>query len=169
MTDPQPVDYGPALHRDKRGNLVPWGGASSVMIEDRPDPANLKRTVRGARRYDGIPGMVRNGSLSKDHQAAADRLRDDFSISQGVRGANETGVRAGFAATGASDAQLDAIGRVRDTQRAVGERLWPALTWVVLGNGSLRALAKSRGMGQATAAKWLRDALDRLVEVFGDE
>ena len=165
------TDYGPAVTRTKRGDLHMLPGAAEVEIVDRPDPDAPQRTVRGARRYDGLDELRRRGSISEAELVAAERFRTDCAQAEGARGGRDGGGSSGFnpSGYGPSDAQIDAVTRARLAWQAIGLTSCGVMLWVVLGNGSINAFVAAHDVGKTTASKWLRDGLARLTDHYAQK
>jgi len=166
---PDAIDYGPALTRDARGNLVSWRGAALVDVDTRPDGDHPTREVVGARRRDGLIDLYTRGSLDRAQFAAFARFRDDLSRADGARAHDDdSGVRAAFSAAsyGPGDAQLDASARVAGAWQAMGLIAAGVVSWVVVSAGSVRDYETCKRQRNGSGAAMLRAAADRLIAYY---
>jgi len=110
------------------------------------------RQVYGYRRADPVLALHRRSpdQVTARHVQAAERLRDDLEISQGIN----TGGKGGTRDVGPTEAMIDADTRFRDARASVGDNLWDILARVVLDGWSVK---------QWTAARPKRDGTGRAV------
>ena len=140
-----------------------------VMRAEWDDPndtgrrGTYTRMVHGYRRSDPLITLHRRSprEYTDQHLRAAERLRDDYEISEGVSLEKGQGGEAG-----PLDVQLDARARYRAAVQAVGPRLCTILLPVVLSSWTMKRWAEERDMSETKAAGYLIAALDRLHDFF---
>lgn len=122
------------------------------------------RMIVGYRRADTILMMHRRSptEITIRHAQAAERLRDDYEIGEGVN----TGGRAGGGEIGPTDAMLDARARFADARRHVGPTLWRVLAPIVLDGWSIKDWAAYHGWAEGKAAGMLIAALGCLYDHY---
>jgi hypothetical protein len=161
----QPKDYGPSVTHDEDGRLLSQG-AGRVVLEDRPDPNNPQRLIRGAKRYSVIHGLYARGRINRHQYQAAMRFVDDMAIAVGQSPADSLSrlgrCRGSGERSDPSQRVLDALTRVRRVVELLQLRRDGVFWWVVVWNGGVRQYDERYGLRFGTAAKWLRDALDAL-------
>lgn len=141
----------------------------AVMRAEWDDPndtgrrGSYTRMVHGYRRSDPLITLHRRSprEVTDQHLRAAERLRDDYEISEGVNLGKGSGGESG-----PLDVQLDARARYRAAVQAVGPRLSTVLLPVVLSSWTVKQWAEDRGMSETKAAGYLIAALDRLQDHF---
>jgi hypothetical protein len=133
--------------------------ATGAVVRDTwDDPADTGRQgtyvriVSGYRRADPVLAMHRRnpGEITRGHVQAAERLRDDYEIAEGVN----TGGRGSGGEVGPTEAMLDARRRFERAKAALGDTLASILLPVVLDGWTVK---------QWTEARPLRDAAGDLV------
>lgn len=178
-------DLGPAIrHRPVIGPIAsgPAGAVvrelrpADLQREDRPDPDAPKRTVRGARRRDGLRDMYEadrtrpeeRRRITDAHWHAAEAFRSDLAVASGAR-PPRAAVRvqgAGEAGYGPTERQVDATTRARGAHQAVGLIHAGVLSWVVISGGSLRDYETCKGIRHGRGTDMLVAALDRLADYY---
>jgi len=142
-------------------------GAVERAAWDDPDDTGRRgtyvRMVHGYRRSDPLITLHRRSprEVTQQHLQAAERLRDDYEISEGVNLGKGSGGDAG-----PLDVQLDARTRYRTAVTAVGPSLCAVLLPVVLSAWTVKEWAEDRGMSETKAAGYLIAALDRLQDHY---
>lgn len=121
------------------------------------------RQVQGFRRADPILALHRRSpnEFTRQHVQAAERLRDDHEIGQGVN----LGLGSG-GGLGPADAQLDAMARYRAAVQALGPRLWAIVDPVVIHWQTVAWWAEKFGRSEHKAAGYLIAALDALHDHY---
>ena len=141
----------------------------AVMRDAWDDPTDTGRRgtyvrmVHGYRRSDPLITLHRRSprEITVQHLRAAERLRDDHELGEGVN----LGVGAGGEA-GPLDVQLSARSRYRAAVAAVGPSLCAILLPVVLSAWTVKQWSEERGMSETKAAGYLIAALDRLRDYY---
>ncbi len=141
------TDYGPDHRAD-------------VVREERADPDNPNRTVRGGAARDGLKLLLTRRVLSKPLYDTARRFRDDLDMADGVRGDRVIG--GGFSGRCPADAQLDAIRRVRESWAVMGQTRANVVVWVVWRGSTLESYASCVRCSQERARLMLTAALELL-------
>lgn len=152
---------GPATIPDAQ---IATGHATRDQWDDPDDTRTVgSRTVRqvyGFRRADPLITLHRRSphDFTVAHLRAAERLRDDYEMSEGAR------VRSGQGNgdMGIINAQMAAAARYRNAVQAVGPEPWAILRLVVLDGWVLLRWATAFRMAEKTARRRLIDALDLL-------
>ena len=144
--------------------------ANDAVVRDAWDDPNdtgrrgtYVRMVHGYRRSDPLVTLHRRSprEVTPQHLRAAERLRDDYEIGEGVNLGKGGGGEAG-----PLDVQLDARTRYRSAVAAVGPSLCAILLPVVLSAWTVKQWAEDRGMSETKAAGYLIAALDRLRDHY---
>jgi len=149
---------------------VETGHAEVASWDDPADTRTVgSRTVRqvhGFRRADPLITLHRRSpaDFTAAHLRAAERLRDDYEMSEGAR------VRSGQGNgdMGIINAQMAAAARYRTAVQAVGATAWTILRLVVLDGWTLARMAAkfhadvATRTGEYRTRRWLMDALDAL-------
>jgi len=142
-------------------------GAVERATWDDPDDTGRRgsyvRMVHGYRRSDPLITLHRRSprEVTQQHLQAAERLRDDYEISEGVNLGKGSGGEAG-----PMDVQIDARTRYRAAVAAVGPSLCAILLPVVLSAWTVKQWAEDRGMSETKASGYLIAALDRLQDHY---
>lgn len=179
-----PVGAGAAVvpHQVTRG-YVETGAWDDPTDTGRRNSTNV-RLVHGFRRADPLITLHRRSphEVTERHLRAAERLRDDHEIGEGVRGVG----RGAGGGVGPTDAQLDGLTRYREAVAAVGQSQCAILLPVVLAGWTVKRWVESKGpatdsnsrvlydrrgqplpaMTEQKAAGYLIAALDRLHEHY---
>jgi len=142
-------------------------GAVERAAWDDPDDTGRRgsyvRMVYGYRRSDPLITLHRRSprEVTPQHLQAAERLRDDYEIGEGVNLGKGSGGEAG-----PMDVQIDARTRYRSAVAAVGPSLCAILLPVVLSAWTVKQWAEDRGMSETKASGYLIAALDRLQDHY---
>jgi len=142
-------------------------GAVERAAWDDPDDTGRRgsyvRMVHGYRRSDPLITLHRRSprEITQQHLQAAERLRDDYEIGEGVNLGKGSGGE-----TGPLDVQIDARTRYRAAVAAVGPSLCAILLPVVLSAWTVKQWAEDRGMSETKASGYLTAALDRLQDHY---
>lgn len=163
------TDLGPSLRRGTDGRMHAWGGAASVMVEDRPDPDAARKTpVRGARRRDALRDLYNADTITKRHYDACMRFLDDCSLASGgglvanwLASPSGNGPRAGLPET-----QVSAITRVREAFHILGLNNGVVFWRVVLDDWSLNQCDATDRVRKGTSIRLLREAMHALDEHY---
>ena len=176
MSNPHPLKQQPqrrqkimSMHdTDAVIPAVQFTNGSAVRAEwDDPNDTGRRgtytRMVHGYRRSDPLITLHRRSprEFTDQHLRAAERLRDDYEISEGVSLEKGQGGEAG-----PLDVQLDARARYRGAVQAVGPRLCTILLPVVLSSWTVKRWAEERDMSETKAAGYLIASLDRLQDHY---
>jgi len=151
--------------------LVPVAQVTNGAVEraawDDPDDTGRRgsyvRMVHGYRRSDPLITLHRRSprEVTQQHLQAAERLRDDYEIGEGINLGKGSGGESG-----PLDVQIDARTRYRAAVQAVGPRLCTVLLPVVLSAWTVKQWAEDRGMSETKATGYLIAALDRLQDHY---
>lgn len=164
------TDYGATATIDRKGRVVL---PPSLVMEDRVDPDNPNRTVRGAHRVDTVAAIFGANRKSWDAQNrhrywAAELFRDDYEI--GDQGGNprmdDAGprtARSGPSCYGPPDVRIDAIGRYRAACEALPLVSRVVVRQVVLDGMPLRKAVAWAGRRHSAVRHSLMVGLDALV------
>lgn len=161
----QVTDLGPVV-TDAKGNPV---GAARVVTEFRPDPSitERKQLVRGARRANALSDLYARGVISKRQHDAAARLLDDCGLAcGGGLVANLLATPGGGTPGGATDAQMDALGRVRVVFQRLRIQRKTVTWWVLFEDGRLDAWDARYRIRKGTASTMFKEALTALDEFY---
>lgn len=164
------TDYGATATLDRKGRVIL---APGLMVEDRADPDNPNRTVRGAHRVDHLARIL--GPNRKDWSAqdrlrywGAELYRDDHAI--GEDGANPNPadslatLRQGSPGDyGPTDGRVDALGRLRAATEALPLVSRVVVRDVVLRGMPMRKVLERSGKRHASVRHSLMVGLDALA------
>lgn len=164
------TDYGATATLDRKGRPVLH---PSLAMEDRPDPDNPNRTVRGAHRVDHLARIL--GPNRKDWSAqdrlrywGAELYRDDHAI--GEDGANPWMDDAGHrtaqgshSSYGPPDVRVDALGRLRAATEALPLVSRVVVRDVVLRGMPMRKVLERSGKRHSAVRASLMAGLDALA------
>lgn len=163
-TPPPAVDASGAVPDVQIAN----GAAMRAEWDDPDDTRTVgSRTVRqvhGFRRADPLVSLHKRSprDVTEQHLRAAERLRDDWEMSQGARRKSGTG----NGDVGIITAQMMAATRYRAAVAAMGASLWSILRLIVLDGWTVRAWALKFGWKEHRAAGYLIAALDALHDHY---
>jgi len=142
-------------------------GRGDLVVEEAPIAGAATRTVRRLRRAD--PLQLLRPPLSTAQLVAADQLRDDHDLAEGVRAAPSWGggatapwQRSHYAAARA-DARARRTAALDDIEERLSDLHALALVEIVLGWAGLRGWEDRRRQRHGTAAQLLREALEHLA------
>lgn len=122
------------------------------------------RQVQGFRRADPLITLHKRDpkEITEHHLRAAERLRDDWEMGQGVM--RRSG--AGNGDVGIITAQMAAAQRYRSAVKAVGPRLFSVLELIVLHGWTVAQWAEKFGLSEHKAKGYLIAALDCLHDHY---
>lgn len=174
VPEPDACDFGPSLAKIG-GRVVPvLAEGQNIELVDRPDPDAPHRTVRGATRTDLLRRLLRQGAISDAQFDAAERLRTDHQIAEGV------GYGRDYNASlmGTTDwhkrriARLEAQTRCREAWLAIRgaeNDAWIAdvVRCAVLAGCALADYDSARRVKHGTGSARLKEGLDRLAKYYG--
>lgn len=168
------IDYGPSVSRGRRGELIS-AGPGAVVLEDREDPdAPVNRlgnraVTRGARRWDCLGAMLKDGAITQRQFSAGQRLLDDMSRAVGGSKASFLAVMRAIGHTpdGISERQCRALRQIERVRLAVN--LSPDISilwWVVIDNKTVPQFAEHHHIRASAPYRWLTNSLDMLDEFY---
>jgi Domain of unknown function (DUF6456) len=158
------TDYGPAI-RHARGEII---------REDRPDiedESAYKRTIRGARRSDGLRSALSCGSIDYPQWLAGERLRNDLEIADGARDRQFGMPARDHTMCGPGEAQIDAMKRVREVFSAISAGNIGIIRAVVVHYRGLTDIMRhvpQRAKATASAKAKLASGLDEIATYYGE-
>ena len=131
--------------------------------EDTGRRGSYARQVHGFRRIDPLITLHRRDprEITEQHIRAAEKLRDDHEMSQGVMRRSGGGGDMGIV-----NAQMAAAERYRAAVKAVGPRLWTILRLVVIDGWTVQRWAQKFVMSEHKAKGYLVAALDCLHDHY---
>ena len=131
---------------------------------DTNDRTRKPWQVAGWCRSDPVRGLFPPRSRERD---AADRLRQDVDIASGLRATEQLAARvSGVGAMTPTEAQLDAIGRVRAACRVLTPGELEVVSWCAVEGASLTSYEARMRMRHGLASKMLRGALVSLADHY---
>ena len=146
-------DYGPHIQIN-RGDLVKTEG---------PDPEDVKRTVKRAKRVVSYEVLHRAGVLTDEQREACDRYCVEAERAMGSRSGGIIPTRSDpWSVTGPSDQQLRALVSMRNVRAAIGCRYRALVDMLILENMSVRDITKRLRTGRDAVKISLQDATTAL-------
>ena len=157
--------------RPARLETAEWADPDDPLAMQRgADGKRRARRVQGYRVVDPIEHLrARSSDVTDQHVRAANRLRDDFDLSEGGSGGRLPGTISGPSSNCPNDTQLDALKRYREAVQALGTRQCAVLLPVVLSGWSVAQVAKSIGGNASRVQGYLMAGLDRLCDHYWPE
>jgi hypothetical protein len=163
---PEPgSDFGPSLRTAHGGRLVAWGGAATIDLEYRADPAipEYHKTVRGARRRDVLADLLARHVITKPMRDAAEQFLSDCSIAAGGSSGDLTGMPShATPRAGLPERQLNAISRINRVRALLGLHDRTVFWHVVFHNLSLNDFENRNHLRSGAATTLLIAALNAL-------
>lgn len=151
-------DYGPNI-RLNRGEVEKTEG---------PDPDDIKRTVKRAKRVVAYEVLHRARVITDEQREACDWYLTEYCWSQGVRHRPEVPTRCDPSLVGhPSDRQLRAILRMRNAVASLGCANRALIDLLILDNLSVRKIAIRLKTRHSTVVEALQEALTGLCKHLG--
>lgn len=158
-----------AVLRPARVEQGEWTDPDDTQALERgPDGRRRARKVKGFRVIDPIRNLHAHnpGEITERHVRAADRLRDDHEIGEGIRNGRSAAHVSGGSGAGPTDAMLDAAQRYRGAVQAVPPSLWGCLAPLVFHGWTVARLAEARGTSAVRLTGYVQAALDALCDHY---
>ena len=148
----QSANFGPAAQRHR------------LEVVFAPDPAQPNATIRRARRYDPLIGLLARDVIEHAHWLAAERFRTAYELSQGAREMDGGPGAAPWQRCHYSARVADARAEVEGSMRAVGIRLSAAFVGAVILQEPLHSTRRQMGVRYASVEQLVAEALARLLD-----
>jgi hypothetical protein len=168
-------DFGHAVRlnpvRTRDGTVLREADVKVVDEADETDASNHRRTIRRARRADPLQTLWKYKSITTEQFDAGERLRANAEAatpSPGGWAQSDVHV-APWARVGVTSRQIEACGAVRAALRAITGTDRLAITWIVLGGGTVRGAALYARICDKTVTSQLRSGLDALVSFYAED